>query len=73
MKTKDWIRLEKLAEMALYMRARQIAVYKMEKMARYAIGKVDRDTYEQAVYELKRLQSQVEEECRNILGLEEEQ
>lgn len=66
-------RLAELAEMVLDMRARQIEVYKMEKMARYASGKVDRDTYEQAVYELKRLQSQVEEECRDILGMEEEQ
>ena len=65
-------RIEELAQSVLEMRARQTEMYRMEKMARYASGKVDRDTYEQAVYELKRLQSQVEEECRDILGIEEE-
>ena len=73
MKTGDWIRLEELAEKVLEMRVRQTEMYRMEKMARYASGKVDRDEYERLVYELKRLQSQVEEECRDILEMEEEQ
>ena len=65
-------RLEEFALLVLEMRVRQTDMYRMEKMARYASGKVDRDEYERLVYELKKLQSQVEEECRDILGMEEE-
>lgn len=64
-------RLEELAQSVLEMRVRQTNMYRMEKMARYARCNVDRDEYERLVYELKRLQSQVEDECRDILGMEE--
>ena len=65
------IRIEELAEMVLDMRARQDEYYRLAKVCRHG-RKVDGERLEELFYEMRKAQAMVEEECRDILGIEEE-
>ena len=64
-------RIEELAEMVLDMRARQDEYYRLAKVYRHG-RKVDGERLEELFYEMRKAQAMVEEECRDILGIEEE-
>lgn len=63
--------LEELAAMVLDMRARQQELYRLEKSRRYKLN-LDAEEMARLDYELRELQREVEDECRYILGIEEE-
>ena len=63
--------LEQLAAMVLDMRARQQELYRLEKSRRYKLN-LDAEMMAELANDLSELQSEVEEECRYILGIEED-
>lgn len=63
--------LEELAAMVLDMRARQQELYRLEKSRRYKLN-LDAEEMARLDYELRELQREVEDECRYILGIEED-
>ena len=63
--------LELLAAMVLDMRARQQELYRLEKSRRYKLN-LDAEEMARLDYELRELQREVEDECRYILGIEED-
>ena len=63
--------LENLAAKVLDMRARQQELYRLEKTRRYKLN-LDAEMMAELAHDLRELQSEVEEECRCILGIEEE-
>ena len=64
-------RLEELAAMVLDMRAKQDELYRLEKTRRYKLN-LDAEMMAELAHDLRELQSEVEEECRYILGIEED-
>ena len=64
--------LENLAAKVLDMRARQQELYRLEKTRRYKLN-LDAEMMAELANDLSELQSEVEEECRYILGIEEEE
>lgn len=65
-------RLETLAEMVLDMRARQSELGRLTHLAKYTRSVVDPERIAELDYELRELQREVEDECKDILGIEEE-
>jgi phage-related protein len=63
--------LEELAAMVLDMRARQQKLYRLEKSRRYKLN-LDAEEMARLDDELRELQREVEDECRYILGIEED-
>lgn len=63
--------LEQLAAMVLDMRTRQQELYRLEKSRRYKLN-LDAEEMARLDYELRELQREVEDECRYILGIEED-
>ena len=63
--------LEELAAMVLDMRARQQELYRLEKSRRYKLN-LDAEEMARLDDELGELQREVEDECRYILGIEED-
>ena len=63
--------LENLAAKVLDMRARQQELYRLEKTRRYKLN-LDAEMMAELANDLSELQSEVEEECRYILGIEED-
>lgn len=63
--------LELLAAMVLDMRARQQELYRLEKSRRCKLN-LDAEEMARLDYELRELQREVEDECRYILGIEED-
>ena len=63
--------LELLAAMVLDMRARQQELYRLEKSRRYKLN-LDAEEMARMDDELRELQREVEDECRYILGIEED-
>ena len=64
--------IEQLAAMVLDMRAKQDELYRLEKTRRYKLN-LDAEMMAELANDLSELQSEVEEECRYILGIEEEE
>ena len=65
-------RLEELAQMVLDMRAKQKEFDRLSKVSKYT-KHIDAETIAELHYELKMAQKMVEEECMDILGIEEEE
>ena len=65
-------RLEELASMVLDMRAKQKEFDRLSNVSKYTRG-IDAETIAELHYELKMAQKMVEEECRDILGIDEEE
>ena len=64
-------RLKELAEMVLDMRAKQKELDRLSKVHKYT-SNIDAETIVELAYEARMAQRIVEEECKDILGIEEE-
>ena len=64
-------RLEELARMVLDMRAKQKEFDRLFMMSKYTRS-IDAETIAELDYEVRMAQKMVEEECKDILGIEEE-
>ena len=54
------------------MRAKQDELYRLEKTRRYKLN-LDAEMMAELAYDLRSLQREIEDECRYILGIEEDE